>query len=144
MPFASPRPCHEPRCGNLTHRRFCPAHERAARQRTDHDRPAPSLRGYGRTWQRLRLLVLHEEPFCREHLRRHLQMIPATEVDHIHPLADGGGNERANLQALCKPCHSAKTTRDVAARGPAGTVGNPPSLPDCQGERGGKCLERGA
>ena len=30
------------------------------------------------------------------------------EVDHIVPLARGGANERANLQALCRACNRAK------------------------------------
>jgi hypothetical protein len=30
-------------------------------------------------------------------------------VDHIIPLANGGGNEPENLQILCKPCHFEKT-----------------------------------
>lgn len=30
------------------------------------------------------------------------------EVDHIVPFAYGGGNERANLQLLCRPCNRSK------------------------------------
>ena len=35
------------------------------------------------------------------------------EVDHRVPLALGGTNERRNLEALCVPCHRAKTVVDV-------------------------------
>ena len=47
---------------------------------------------------------------------------PDYEVDHITPLALGGANGLANLQALCAPCHAQKT-RDqrhaiLAARKP--------------------------
>ena len=39
------------------------------------------------------------------------------EVDHLTPLADGGGvYEPDNLQALCRPCHFAKTKRENEAR----------------------------
>ena len=34
---------------------------------------------------------------------------PSYEVDHIVPLALGGGHGLTNLQALCKPCHAQKT-----------------------------------
>ena len=33
------------------------------------------------------------------------------EVDHIHPRAKGGGDERSNLQMLCPPCNRHKGTR---------------------------------
>ena len=36
----------------------------------------------------------------------------AAEVDHIIPLARGGTNDLANLQPLCKSCHSRKTMRE--------------------------------
>lgn len=38
------------------------------------------------------------------------------QVDHIVPLRDGGTNTRANLQALCVPCHEAKTRGDRRRR----------------------------
>jgi len=35
---------------------------------------------------------------------------PATDVDHIRPLADGGSfDDPANLRSLCHACHSAVT-----------------------------------
>lgn len=35
---------------------------------------------------------------------------PATEVDHVVPIRRGGARlDPANLQALCKRCHSRKT-----------------------------------
>lgn len=38
----------------------------------------------------------------------------ASEVDHITPVASGGDFfDRANLQSLCKPCHSRKTNEDM-------------------------------
>ena len=38
------------------------------------------------------------------------------EVDHIKPLADGGTDDDANLQPLCKPCHAAKTISENVKR----------------------------
>ena len=39
----------------------------------------------------------------------------ATAVDHIVPKSQGGGDEDSNLQAICKPCHDAKTAAAAAA-----------------------------
>jgi len=38
------------------------------------------------------------------------------DIDHILPLALGGTNEPNNLQILCRPCHSAKTTQSDIPR----------------------------
>jgi 5-methylcytosine-specific restriction protein A len=84
-------------------------------------RPSPprvsaARRGYGRTWQNLRLLQLNAEPLC-EHCKAEGRTTAGAEVDHIVPLNDGGTNEPGNLQTLCKRCHSRKTAADVARRG---------------------------
>jgi len=34
------------------------------------------------------------------------------QVDHIHPIAAGGDNDRSNLQLLCAPCNQSKNARD--------------------------------
>ena len=38
------------------------------------------------------------------------------ELDHIVPLHKGGSNDQDNLQALCVPCHRAKTAIDMGHR----------------------------
>ena len=50
-------------------------------------------------------------PFCRRKLRDDA----ATEVDHIVPVAKGGGGELSNLQALCTPCNRAKRDKSYGA-----------------------------
>lgn len=35
------------------------------------------------------------------------------EFDHVLPIALGGSNDLANFEALCGPCHRAKTAGDV-------------------------------
>lgn len=77
-------------------------------RRDEKPRPSASAQGYGRTWQRLRLMVLREEPLCPCGK-------PATEVDHILAKAKGGDDSRENLQGLCKSCHSRKTVREDGA-----------------------------
>lgn len=39
--------------------------------------------------------------------------------DHIKPLAEGGTDDHDNIQALCIPCHDAKTVQE-SARGRVG------------------------
>jgi 5-methylcytosine-specific restriction protein A len=44
------------------------------------------------------------------------ERVERLEVDHIVPLRDGGANTRANLRALCVPCHQRKTRSDRRRR----------------------------
>lgn len=65
-------------------------------------------------WAPLRDQVLSEEPLCRAGCGH-----PPTVVDHIRPHR---GDEhlafdRANLQAMCKPCHDAKTAHETGFAG---------------------------
>jgi 5-methylcytosine-specific restriction protein A len=59
-------------------------------------------------WRLLRALVLAEEPVCRA-----CAEALATDVDHIVPRRRRPelALARANLQALCKACHSRKTQK---------------------------------
>ena len=71
--------------------------------RPHQDRPSASGRGYGRSWQRLRLAFLRLNPICA------MCGGPAAHADHIVARARGGSDDFANLEALCHGCHSAKT-----------------------------------
>lgn len=78
---------------------------------------------YDERWKRIRSQTLQSEPLCRLCLAGG-KTVPATVVDHIVPLAEGGTHESGNLQPLCKRCHDAiKTPADVAARKRAEAVG---------------------
>ena len=92
-----PGACLEPGCPVITRETRCPAHQPR--------RLGTSQRGYGTAWQAIRLEVLRQEPYCRR------CGAPATTVDHILPLRQGGTNARYNLQALCKRCHDRKTSK---------------------------------
>lgn len=98
MPVSSrpSRPCSHAGCPNL---QPCPVH---ARQPWLHRNRRPLPTG----WGQLRAQVLREEPTCRSCGE------PSTTVDHIIPRTQGGGDERSNLQALCKRCHGNKTQRE--------------------------------
>ncbi len=41
---------------------------------------------------------------------------PDWQLDHVTPLSQGGGNERANVQALCVACHTDKTVVATQSR----------------------------
>lgn len=126
MPRRGLRPCAYPGCRNLVRDgRYCTDHSR----RVNVERGSAASRGYGARWRRLRLMFLHEHPLCA------LCGAPATEVDHIIPIRLGGSNDAANLQALCKPCHSTKTAREDGRWG----VGDEKSERDGPGPVGGLC-----
>lgn len=71
-------------------------------------RPSAHRRGYDTAWNKLRALVLAEEPLCRP-CRRADRVTEAEHVDHDVPLSRGGTNDRTNLVPMCQSCHSAKT-----------------------------------
>ena len=62
-----------------------------------------------KAWRVLRDQVLSEEPWCRV-----CHAVGFLEVDHRIPVevAPWLALERSNLQALCPPCHAAKTRRE--------------------------------
>lgn len=97
-------PCREPACGAICAEAYCDKHRHAKEKR----RGTSHSRGYGRRHQRMRTMVLSEEPFC---LRCRAQGIARSSVvmDHIVPKSQGGTDERSNLQGLCVQCHNRKT-----------------------------------
>jgi 5-methylcytosine-specific restriction enzyme A len=83
----------------------CRAHGGGAWARTD-----PASKGrYGAQWQRRRAQVLREQPNC--YCGR-----PATDVDHIRAVADGGTDNRENLRSLCRQHHKQHTAEQNKAR----------------------------
>lgn len=113
MPTKAKRGCSYPGCTALvaTGSR-CPQHQRQAdqqrNQQIDAKRGTPAQRGYDSRWRRIRMMQLRQHPLCVECARQGLT-VPATDVDHIQPLAEGGTHAFDNLQSLCHSCHSKKT-----------------------------------
>ena len=107
MPSKPLRPCRVagcPRPAVLGSR--CHKHARQLKREYDADRPNAAQRGYDVKWRRIRAQFLRHHPLCVE------CGAPATDVDHIVPIAEGGSHKWENLQALCHRHHSGKTMRE--------------------------------
>jgi 5-methylcytosine-specific restriction endonuclease McrA len=61
---------------------------------------------YTGSWPAIRRALLATHPWCRD-----CGATADLTVDHIVPVARGGGHERHNLQVLCRPCNSRKGAR---------------------------------
>lgn len=111
MPSSAHVACSAPGCAAFAdYRGKCKNHA----VHKEHERGSRQQRGYDATWNKLRLLVLAEEPLCR-HCRQHDMVTAAEEIDHIIPIRQRPDLrlDRLNLQSLCKPCHSKKTQRET-------------------------------
>jgi 5-methylcytosine-specific restriction protein A len=107
MPWKPPSRCAAPQCPELTHNVRCPEHAREVEQKR---KERETWRDYGPEWKLARAKVLKAEPNCRTCGE------PATEVDHITSLKDGGTHDLSNLRPLCKSCHSKRTYSDTIRR----------------------------
>jgi len=77
-------------------------------------------RGYGAEWEKIRKLVLERDGhLCQPCLKQNRPTV-AREVDHITSKAKAAKlgwsqtqvDHPDNLQAICTPCHKAKTAAD--------------------------------
>ena len=115
MPLRPLKPCAAMGCKALT---------RNARYCDDHAEMGKAWAGCqgkgrgGRPWRRLRDKVLKRDHYlcqCAD-CKRLGRLRGADEVDHIVPVAAGGTDDEANLQAINHDCHREKTRRDAQAR----------------------------
>jgi 5-methylcytosine-specific restriction protein A len=110
MPIAAPRPCSHPGCGVLVRDGTgrCAKHPKPA-----WSKPANATkRVTGRKLQALRADLFMRKPLCEE-CERHGRVTLVTQRDHRVPLAEGGADDASNEQALCKPCHEAKSLQEA-------------------------------
>jgi len=113
VPYRWMTPCRYPRCpGMVVRGGYCSKHARLIGASFDRDRGSAKTRGYGAEWRTIRRNVLAEVTSCQA-----CGNAPATCVDHIIPLSEGGTNERDNLRALCQSCHSRKTAKEDGGYG---------------------------
>ncbi|UZE12777.1 HNH endonuclease [Pseudomonas sp. B21-053] len=66
----------------------------------------------GRPWRRRRAAILLRDQYTCKVCGVTTNQL---EVDHIVNLAQGGSDNDDNLQAMCTPCHKAKTAREATA-----------------------------
>lgn len=102
--------CGEPGCGALVPNGRCATHT----PRDRYTRPvyAATHAWYGSLrWRLLRAEMLRAEPFCRA-CRADGHHVLTHDIDHITKHAGDPAKfwDRSNLQGLCKPCHTRKTT----------------------------------
>lgn len=108
MPTSPPRRCPIPGCTSFTPpRQLCKEHET---EKNAQRRKRETWRDYGSEWQRVRRAALEAQPQCQRCGK------PATDVDHIKPLRDGGTHEASNLRCLCHSCHSKRTWQDTIGK----------------------------
>ena len=79
---------------------------------SDARRGSAASRGYGWAWQKLRATIMKRDGHQCQECKRQGRLTPADAVDHIINKMVGGDDSPANLQALCNPCHAAKTARE--------------------------------
>lgn len=89
----------------------------------DRRKGTTTQQGYGWAWQQLRLRILKRDGYrCRcDECVELKRILPASEVDHHVPKAQGGTDDPSNLRAINRDCHRAKTARD--SRGESYTRG---------------------
>jgi 5-methylcytosine-specific restriction protein A len=109
MPSAPLRYCAEPGCPERTANSRCPRHmteQRRVRNVTYDERLYRQKK-----WLDLRLDVIGERPECED--RGPNCRILSQEVHHKVKRTDDLGlfYDRDNLMALCRPCHSERTSR---------------------------------
>lgn len=87
----------------------CTLHAAAAEAQRNRRRATSRDVYQSKKWKKLRLRILNQRPYC-QHPDCNL---PATDVDHVRPIEDGGPAwDEANLQSLCHPHHSQKTAAE--------------------------------
>lgn len=79
-------------------------------------------RGYGTAWDKLRQQILKRDGYLCQPCMRQGIFTEATQVDHLKRKADGGTDDKGNLEATCKPCHDAKTAAEKGHK-PRTTIG---------------------
>ncbi len=73
------------------------------------------IRIRGRKLQAIRKRFLTNNPLC-VHCAKQNRVTPATQIDHIVAIVNGGKDRDDNRQGLCDACHSLKTADDMGWR----------------------------
>ncbi|ADU30991.1 HNH endonuclease signature motif containing protein [Evansella cellulosilytica] len=116
------KPCHNPKCRELTRERYCEKHKAAYEEKQkqiqkdyDKQRGSSTERGYDYRWQKASRSFLKRNPLCVcEECKKKIVPLPANVVDHITPHK---GNmklfwDKNNWQSMNKRCHDKKTAKE--------------------------------
>lgn len=95
-----PRPCVD--CGIVVRATRCVPCGRAK----ERNRIRREQRGYDSAWRRLSQMMRAAHPWCAK-----CGSTKDLTLDHIISLANGGTNDAANAQVLCRKCNSQKGMR---------------------------------
>ncbi|MDU1061631.1 MAG: HNH endonuclease signature motif containing protein [Leclercia adecarboxylata] len=118
MPPRTPTPCRVRGCRALVPDRsgYCENHKSESWAR--HRSAKKNVKNpYGSKWRKQRDAAFkRDRGLCQPCLKEGVAT-PATEVDHIIPLAHGGAETMDNLQCICTPHHRHKTAREHARAG---------------------------
>lgn len=111
MPIRAQRPCSK--CKRLHREKRCPYCTPIERRQAAASRINEHHHLYGTQWQKLRLMVLREQPLCVE-CQKIGRLTVATVLDHITPHKGDMDlfYRRDNLQQLCATCHNRKTASE--------------------------------
>jgi 5-methylcytosine-specific restriction protein A len=73
-------------------------------------------RGYGTAWDKaVKRIRARDHDLCQECIRTgHMPLGQYSAVDHKVPRFEGGSDDDANLEVICKPHHTAKTAAESA------------------------------
>lgn len=114
-------------CGGLP---VCPAFY--SELRVSATEKAKIKRLSGRTGMRRRAAWLGAHPLCVGCMSESpARYVPATVVDHVVALVNGGADDETNLQSLCGEHHRIKTARDMGYRPHTGaSIDGWPTNPD--------------
>lgn len=113
MPGRPAKPCLYPGCGVLVRdgTSRCEKHKAKGWERPV-IAPTTTQRGYGWDWQQLRKQILKRDEGLCQPCEKRGRFTLARDVDHIVSKANGGTDDPSNLQAICLPCHKAKTAAE--------------------------------
>ena len=100
-------PCSKPNCPNLVPMTAsrCPAH---AAVPWHSNNPRRHQRTNGWAWSRTRQRILDRD------VHRCGCGAPASQVDHVLSIGQGGSDDDSNLRAICLHCHAKKTATEAA------------------------------